>query len=48
MSLPSAVAHYRITTKPGEGGMLDFEAGRARFPRLNREAGIAEVAIEWT
>jgi hypothetical protein len=23
MSLPPAVAHYRITTKPGEGGIAE-------------------------
>jgi hypothetical protein len=49
MSLLRAVAHYRITTKPGEGGILDFDAGKARFPIwINREGGTAEVVIEWT
>jgi hypothetical protein len=53
MSLPPAVAHYRITTRPGEGGILDYcvapGAMATRLPRrLNREAGITEVAIEWT
>jgi hypothetical protein len=49
MSLSSAVAHYRITTQPGESDILDFDAGRVRFPRwLIREGGIAEVVIAWT
>lgn len=42
MSLPSPVAHYRITSKNGE-------AMNSPFPRwLNREAGKAEAVIEWS
>ena len=48
MSLSSAVAHYRITTQPGESDTLDFDAGRVRFRWLIREGGIAEVVIPWT
>jgi hypothetical protein len=38
MSLPSSDAHYRITSRPGEAGILDFEAGKALYSDPNVSA----------
>lgn len=38
MSPQSSIAHYRITAKPAEGGMSDFEVGKARYRDPNVSA----------
>jgi hypothetical protein len=38
MSPQSSIAHYRITAKPAEGGISDFEVGKARYRDPNVSA----------